>query len=239
MNVSAQELVCQPVFQLCVMFKRAGLNERVDGVRNLKAISDYSFVHFERYEEVRAAGDKMRNFLLEEYVAGKISTEFLCTVAFWHQSSGGCGMDEYAMSPDRISSSNFSEKVDMLVAREFKSPNLLYVKTPMYDKVQAKRIVCEIPVRPSHECLAESFSDVEETGEDQGPQLWGQLYTTNPAVVEAKSAGLPWTRIRPLAIYLDATKYTTRDSFVGLFVHDLRSGIRFLFSVFRVGIHVS
>jgi hypothetical protein len=44
---------------------------------------------------------------------------------------------------------------------------------------------------------------------------------------------MPWYRIVPGALYTDGVQYTNNDSFEGLYIRNLRSGVQELLSIFR------
>jgi hypothetical protein len=213
---------------------RAGDNPFLQ-TSNTTSVAGGTIVLAELEQQVIAAGQKLKDLLVEKYVAGAMSAELLCEISWWHKHAGGCGLDEYAVKPN--ASWNVTERVQRMLAREYTSPDLFYIGVPVFDKLSGRRIQMDIPVRPPHEVLAKKFGTDEFTGGPGEVDLdLGQSYHDNPIVQHALESGVPEHRIRPIGVYIDAVKYTTRDSFVGVYFNDIKSSERFLYCVIRLSL---
>lgn len=216
---------------------RSGLNSWVAAKHTVPAGGSVE-VLAELAETVQQAGEKLRNLLLELHVGGNLSAEKLCEIAYWHQASGGCGLEAYSTVRPGGNSGNYSRVVEKNLTRDFRAPGLDFLPVPQHDKAACSRVMTAIPFRLPHVTLAHEFPVVEQQqGEDPGldpsDSLYGPAYSEHPLVLEAKAAGVPWQNIRPISFYVDAARYTTRESFVGWFWMDLRSNRKFLCCAIR------
>ena len=49
----------------------------------------------------RASGEKLRNHLILKHVGGNLTAADFGKEAYWHTHSGGLGLDEFAVRPER------------------------------------------------------------------------------------------------------------------------------------------
>ena len=195
------------------------------------------FVLAEHKERATVAGQRLRELLLTKHVSGQMAADLLCKIAWWHQRSGGCGLDDLALDPDVDSNKRKANRLaETVMMRTYRSPNLYYVSVPCYDKLACKRTAVSIPTKLPHESLWRDFGNAEETSTDDSSQIFGNAYDDHPVVRHAVSQGVPWYRIRPVAVYADGIQYTKRDSLHALYFHDLRSGKKYVFATIRCGL---
>ena len=157
---------------------------------------------------------------------GKLVAEDLALISWYHNKSGGPGLDDLMMSPDRTH--GWYEKIRVALEREFPEPLSYAVETPVHDKVACTRSKLIVPIRLPTVAIAEIVAqdDTPADSADPSDDLWGPLYSEHPTVVRAKAAGMSWKHIRPLGIYADGVPYTKHETYSAISVHDLRSGVK-------------
>ena len=113
-------------------------------------------------------------------------------------------------------------------------PVLLPIKIVLYDKRACRREVTTIPMRVAHFDLS---SDVYTgDGGDDGfasDILSEPIYYHHPVVAKARADGVAWQNVKPIALYTDGVAYTKRDSFIGFFFRNLRTGVSKLAALIR------
>ena len=188
--------------------------------------------------EAAQAGEDIKQLLSTKFVSGDMTAELLCKIAYLHQTSGGCGLEDYAMHPDRKNTGNYNRKLQSRLAKDYHTPDLFTINVPLYDKMSCARQLTPVPVRLPHEAISEDWAGApHDEGVDQGESVWGQAYASH-TVVQRGLQTVHWSKVRPVAIHIDSTKYTQRDSFVGVFYTDLRSDKKYMFCVLRVGLNI-
>ena len=165
-------------------------------------------------------------------------------MAYRHTQSGGVGLEDLALIPDP-SNNHHNEHVKLILGKKLGNTDLTYVETPMYDKKACCRTKVMVPiVRPS-EAVSEYFlghtgaCGVNDHTEELPDVPHVDMASLPPAqrdhdvVKHALANGTHPTRIRRLGIFMDAVGFTQSESFEGLFVNDLDTGMRWLVAVLR------
>jgi hypothetical protein len=183
--------------------------------------------------EATAAGRELRRLLVDRYARGSLSAEDLTLISWYHTESGGVGLETLAVSPDHPG--NWSRHVKAVLESDFGLPVLYSCRMPVFDKIQCHRSVMDVPLKLPSTVVSEIVAaDVTcDTGADPNEMFWGTSYSEHPEVRKAVQSGMSWTRIRPLGLYTDAVPYTNNDTFIGVWVHDLRSGIKEMCAIAR------
>ena len=69
----------------------------------------------EEADEKQHAANELRQYLVGIFVSGlPVTAKDLCIVSHYMLLSGGTGMEDFAMRPDRTSPSNFSQHVQLV-----------------------------------------------------------------------------------------------------------------------------
>ena len=176
------------------------------------------------------AGKKLREFLWMSHLSSRtVDATFLCELSWHITSSGGRGVEDLGLPPG---SANGAKHVKLMLGQNFTDPDLYYVKTPLFDKKTAERLETRVPVHlPSRIMLEqlESFAEPSETQEDAcaHEHLDCRKWLDHPVRQRHKDL-LPASRIRPVALYWDSVQYNERDSFFGLYMRDLFTGVSHL-----------
>ena len=184
-------------------------------------------------DDALKAGQELRNLLIDRYIKGRLVAEDLTLISWYHTKAGGAGLRDFALSPDR--KSGFSDHVKVVLAREFPAPPMYHVDVPVYEKLSCARNLLDIPLRLPTQAISEILDGAGEPSDmvDHSAEMWGELFTEHPVVQDAINKGIPWHKIRPLGLYTDAVPFTKNESFVGISIHDLRSGIKILCCTIR------
>ena len=175
------------------------------------------------------AGRKLRGHLLGKFTCGELTAQDLCLISFWHTRSGGCGLEDLGLEPSNIK--NASRHVGQILRKDFDMPECYYVEVPTYDKFACRRVKQQVPVKLASETLRCEEAPTAELATDRAE--WHDAYERHPVVARARAAGWPEPRIRPVALYWDGVQYTRRDTFMGFYFEDMRSGTRYLSSLLR------
>ena len=178
-------------------------------------------------------GAALREFLILSY-----STQKVVTAAFVAQlcclivdNGGGNGIHDLAYKTTRSA----SEHLKLIMAREFGDPNLDYVETPVYLTKSASRSSVSMPVQlPSKIFQRELEGHVEPAATVEPQSSFAnfdcEVWESNPL---RQSTSLHWSRVIPVSLYLDGVQYGVRESFHGLYIRNLRSGVQHLMSIIR------
>jgi hypothetical protein len=121
------------------------------------------------------------------------------------------------MPPTRTKGHNV--RIDSVLKKEFPEQELYVVKCPAQNRYSVHREELCIPINlPSRFLESAALSDAPTTS-----RYFGPLFENHPAVVRARALGLPENKIRPLAMYWDGVQYNKKQSFVALYIEDLKS----------------
>lgn len=181
-----------------------------------------------------AIGKQYRAWSVGKHVSGEMNAVFMCSMAYFHTESGGVGLEDFSIKIECVEK-HASEHCKMILAREFSRPDLFNLKAPLYCKKDAHREMIDIPMRVAHATLDSAHDHHEDSDViDMPSQFWHNAYINHPVVRRELSKGTHWTRILPIALYWDGVKYTTRDSFVGFYFRDLRTGKQYLAMLVRL-----
>ena len=119
--------------------------------------------------------------------------------------------------------------------REFGDPDLHYVETPVYSKKSASRESESIPVQLPSTIFAREYeghvdpvssSEPDDSSSNFDCEAWRSS-------VVRRSADKHWSRIIPVAFYMDGVQYGIRESFEGMYIRNLRTGIQYLVAILR------
>ena len=185
----------------------------------------------------RQAGKILRLMLLERYFQGKMTAVDVTVFAFHITQCGGEGLEDLSLSPERESGHN--EKLDHLVMREFPPPEVVHVPIPMYDSRTIRRCTVDMPMRlpsailrASSENLPDEVLQVREASDPLADKL-GMGFRQHAVTRALKARGVPDWQLRPLARYWDGVPFTKKDSFVAMYMHDMRLGRKDLVFLMR------
>lgn len=137
---------------------------------------------------------------------------------------------------DLACTSHSSDKIKLLLGREFGDPDLDYVSAPMYCKKSASRTSTRLAVQLPSKLFKDEFENHIEPTTDREPDesqcnFDCEAWATNS--VRAQSS-LHWSRIKPCSLYVDGVQYVVRESFQGMYLRDLRTGIQNLLCIIRL-----
>ena len=191
--------------------------------RRLNSAQRYSGIKSGEVKESEIAmGDKLLEFLERKVLSGQLTAVDMCVVAHYVTGSGGKGLEDFDMDP-ATAEKHASEHCELILGKKFKKTNLRNLEVPAYTKKGCMRTKMNIAVRLPSVILAEKYDDlnhVEPAGAD--PSILS-IYGSHPVVKKGLETGIHWSRILALALYWDGVKYTSRDSFVGIFMTDYRT----------------
>ena len=184
------------------------------------------------YEDM---GNELKLYLYERYLKGKLVAEEVTRIAYYHTHSGGVGLELLAMHPSRTT--GHAEHVDGVMRQELDTPDLYPLPTPVFSKQSCHRVEVNIEINLptlaiSRTVLAESPDD--DSMEDPGILQYGPSYCEHPVVRKAKASGVHWRRIRPLAIYTDGVQYNKKQTFIAMYIHDMRADKKHLCWIIRM-----
>lgn len=191
-----------------------------------------------RQDSAEAAGHELYQHLLKMYVSERLTAKDFCIIAHFHVKSGGKGerLQSLAMDPDKASK-NASATVKLTVAKDIPDPDMLYVQTVAFIKSENRRGTTSQPIRtPSN--VFEQYVN-EPTVLQQRPlrqsylEDLGDKFYQHPLTRKALQKKVPLERIRPVGIYFDGVQYTNNDSFLGISVNDILTGLSFLCVLIR------
>ena len=124
----------------------------------------------------------------------------------------------------------------LLLARDYTDPELVYVQTPVMDKVLSSRVSATLPIRLPSAIFEKEYDQThsEPSGEDPlvADNVLDQASFTEHPVVK-QNANLHWSYILPIAMYFDGVSYTKNDTFWAFYVRNLRTGIQELCILIR------
>lgn len=160
-------------------------------------------------------------------MGGKLSAKRMCTLCHWASLAGVSEARPYSLRPS-AQSGHFQRKLDAALGFREEDLKLYKLKAPvMVDERRESQVV---HVKPPHEALADELQNHPAVKTEWQTRIrhepWIAQYERHPVVQSA----LPQDRehILPIAIYMDATEYTTRDTLLVLTVHVLPSKRRLL-----------
>ena len=178
-------------------------------------------------EPTPTPGELMVNELLELYAAGTMTASRLCTTCFYAAQAGVAEAKKYALSPT-ASSGHFQRKLDSALGFNQSDKHVYEVLTPMM--VDHERVTKPVIVRPPHESLAQELKDdpslLDGWAERIQDEQWVGTYENHPVIRGASAAER--ASILPVALYMDATEFSKRDSLLVFTLHLLVSRRRHL-----------
>ena len=214
--------------------KRARVEEAASSWGSSKSlinISGNTFVPQECAAAVRDAGSKLRKLLIEKFCAGEMPAVELANISYLHTESGGTGLEDLALQPGKSSASNAARHVALVLNKDMYKPDLYYVETPMYNKKLCRRVLEKIPIQLPYEAIEKDASNDECASWTPPPS-----FDSHPVVLRARANGIPERRIIPVALYWDSVKYSTRDSFIAFYFHNMRTNKQYLAFLLRLAL---
>ncbi len=125
-------------------------------------------------------------------------------IAWYHTKSGGVGLEDLSLSPES-SGNHWSDHVKLVLSKQFDEPFYYSCSVPVYDKLACSRGKLDVEMRLPTVEIGELVTDLGTPSEDTDPNasVWGDMFYKHPTVCRAIAGGLPWYKIRPIAIYTD------------------------------------
>jgi hypothetical protein len=176
-----------------------------------------------------AAGKQLRKLLLTEVTDGTLPADRCALLCHYISVSHGIGVEDLAVLPDQLK--HASHHINTVVAKEFRSPDLDYVATPMFLKSHNRRKAVDQPVQYAYAAVAKDFDNhVEPLAVDtyQHPS-----FADHVVVKRARAANCHWSRVIPLQLFWDGVAYSSRDEFWSVYFTNLRSGKKWLSWIIR------
>ena len=182
-------------------------------------------------------GHRLRLFLIQKYVLGKMPAEEVTLISYFHTHSGGCGVEDLALHPSR--SSGWADHVDLVVGKEFDLPELYRCPVPVFTKQSCTRESIDFPVYlPSRSIGQIVQSEPQKNDDELDASLFSPYFWNHPVTIRAREQGLPLQKIRPVALYWDGVAYNKKQTFIAMYLTDIISGEKHLVFVIRVGFSV-
>ena len=206
-------------------------------MKRARASADY---HEEEMEQLDAYSRSnfaklLRAYIVRKYIFGDWNAEDICELCHHITQSGGSGVQDIALDPASRKSGHGSRQLKRAVGTDGRDEDLEYVETPVYIKKDTRRSVVPIALcLPSKEirenvCIPEFLESPDLPKLDS---LQSQL-EGHPAFERAMELKTDEKWIRPIALYADGVQYTKQDSFFGISVIDLLTGLSFLCVLLR------
>lgn len=162
-------------------------------------------------------------------LATKVETQNSCP--FEPCLSACCRLEDLSVKPDQASRHG-SNKIKLVLGREFGDPNLEYCKNvPTFDKLKAERSSMDIPILLPSKVWAEEFEghEVPEVDAATKVRYECEAWCQHPVVLGASNP----SRVVPGALYVDGVQYSETDSLEGIFLRDLRTNVSHLLCLLR------
>lgn len=192
-----------------------------------------SSAYTELAETTLSAAAEFRKLLVGKYVSGKMTGEDLSILAWWATKAGATGVEDLGCNPNSNNRGR-NAHVEKILGREFEEPRLYKIKCPMHEKIASTRVGIDVPVQLAHEAISEDYENSWESLVKQDEEReWYDVYKEHPTVVRALENKIPLSRIIPIALYWDGVKYSKNDNFIALYIHNLRTGKKYLYFVIR------
>lgn len=95
------------------------------------------------------AGAALRKKLIGKYVLDEMPSRDLVEFSHYHTVSGGVGLEDLAMDPQKVKfKENFNKHVKLVLAKEFPSPSYYYAGIPMIEQLASRREMISQPFVP-------------------------------------------------------------------------------------------
>lgn len=174
--------------------------------------------------------------LLREFLVMSFSRNAVVTAAFVGElchlitNAGGRGVTDLAWT-----ATNKSRRLKLVLAREYTAPDLYYVKTPLYNKKAAARTTQQIPIHLPSEIFQRELEGQEQLISSTEPELSASKFQCKAWLDHEvrSSSNLHWSRIIPCSLYWDGFLYGVRESAVGVYIRNLRTGVQYLMAILR------
>ena len=178
-------------------------------------------------------GAELREFLVLAYSTHReVTATFIAELCCHIVAAGGNVVDDLAYKTTR----NASEHLKFILGREYGDPDLDYVETPVHSKQSSSRTSISMPIQLPSKIMQRELAGHIEPAERVEPQS-----SSCPFDCEAweksrlrKSTSLHWSRVVPVSLYVHGVQFGIRESFQGLCMRNLRTGVQTLVSIIRV-----
>jgi hypothetical protein len=190
------------------------------------------------------AGRQLRTLLTSLYLTEQCSAQKLCSAAWYHMASGGCGLDDLALDP-RVErpTGHYNAFIKLVLGREFGDPSLSYISTPMYDKRNACRSNVMVPIMRPTEAMSQyllGHQNAVDANDLQAPlplafpdAAWTPEELSNQVIQDGLAKGFHLSRLRRVGIFMDDAGFTKNESFHAIYLNDVSSSVRFLLAILR------
>ena len=171
--------------------------------------------------------------LIDPYLAGEISARRVCILCYYAAKAGIQEANPYALAPTSPSG-HFQRKLDQALHLGTEDEQLYIMDVPMTVR-GSKREQVATGTLPPHESLYREVAEHPEIlstwSEKIANNKWVDCFESHPVVLATpkKDRG----SILPLALYMDASAYQTRDSILILTIRFLHSSFRHVAFVVR------
>ena len=173
------------------------------------------------------------SLLTDMYLSGKMHAKAVCVLSFWAAKAGVEAAKPFALHP-QAATGHYQRKLDTALGMPNTDANSYQLEVPGHNRRDATRTAHTITTRPCHESIAREINARPAILQEWSAQMegtWVEAYEKHSVVQSAPREERE--RILPLAIYMDATPFTTTDSFIGIFVYLLSTGTRHLTVLLR------
>ena len=158
------------------------------------------------------------------YLSEGMSAKKLCHASWYHQKSGGVGLEDLARDPanssDMDHSGHYNRWVRHILAREHGDASMSLVSAPMHDKKNSCRTEVSIPVAMPSDLLSQHLlghvglvdeSDIRKPLPLAEPHVpWTPGQNMHSVVVNAVANGAHLSRIRRVGFFLDDAGFTKK-----------------------------
>ena len=178
------------------------------------------------------AEEELVNFLLHQHRTGKMSAKNLCITAFWAGKAGLKQLQALGMHP-LAPSGNYKRHLDAFLRKREErgepAQGDYVVPIPSFHRSSGERRLHNLICRPPHEIV-----DAEMAGQDVTSllQSWPAPpgFAQHPVVRAMEAQGKATV---PLALYVDAVQYATKDSMLVFTVTNLLTEAKHVVAVLR------
>lgn len=177
------------------------------------------------------AGRELVDMLVSMRLNGRISAREACVLAHWAHCAGAVGDVKVLGFRPGAASGSYQRHFDMAVGYGDDKDRFTTIAVPGHAPHDLSRTVHHVSVWPPHEAIAEELGAdgtvLAELREAVVAHSLPPAYERHPCVQGSDAPPLP------LALYLDGTPYTKRDSVLAIVLQNLVSQRRHLLCVLR------
>ena len=170
---------------------------------------------------------ELLDYLVDQHQAGSLTAKQVCVICYWAGQAGLEKAKGLGLPPWTKGTGDFKRLLDKKIGQE--GPRLYSLNMPMYSRKQDTRALQPLPVLLPHELLEQELANEDLAALRsawQPPPHFGE----HPVVRKAAPGG---HAVVPLSVFLDGVAYAKKDSLLGLTIHNLLTGKRFVVCVLR------